>query len=160
MGTLSHAAARRARSATLAAFGVALGFTIGRTGLADWGELHRMFTMGVFDGGPSARDLRLVIAFAGAVALAGLGFLALARRDAIPRRPVGRTTVPGALLFGAGWAVTGGCPAAVLVQLGEGRLAALASLAGALGGAWACRWANRRLGLETASCSGPRSARH
>lgn len=86
-----------------------------------------MFTMGGLDGGPSARELRLVTAFAGAVALAGLGFLALARRDAIPRRPGGRTTVPGALLFGVGWAVTGGCPAAVLVQLGEGRLAAPAA---------------------------------
>jgi len=64
--------------------------------------------------------------------------------------------VPGALLFGAGWAVTGGCPAAVLVQVGEGRLAALASLAGMLGGVWACRWARRRLGLELPSCGGRR----
>ena len=156
MGPLSPVAGRRTRSAILAAFGVALGFTIGRTGLADWGELHRMFTLGALDGGPTAGHLRMLIAFAGAVALAGLGFFALARRDAIPPRPLGRTTIPGALLFGAGWAVTGGCPAAVLVQLGEGKLAALASGAGMLGGAWACRWARRRVGLELPACGGPR----
>jgi len=59
VGTLSPFAPRRARNATLAVFGVALGFTLGRTGLADWGELHRMFMLGAFDGGPSARHLRL-----------------------------------------------------------------------------------------------------
>ena len=34
------------------------------------------------------------------------------------------------VLFGLGWALTGGCPAAPLVQLGEGKLAALATMVG------------------------------
>jgi hypothetical protein len=122
--------------ALLAALGISLGFVISSAGLTDWGELHRMFTFGARDGGPTLANLRLVIAFGGAVALAVAGFQALARRDVLPAKPLRPGTVPGALLFGAGWAIAGACPGATLVQVGEGKLAALASLGGILAGAW------------------------
>ena len=136
----------------LAAFGLALGFTLSSAGFSDWAEIHRMFTFGLGEGGPRAESLRLLLAFAGAVALAMTGFFLLARRDALPRRPLTRATVPGALLFGAGWALCGACPAAVLVQLGEGKVAALATLAGMLGGLRLHRAARRAFRWRSESC--------
>lgn len=140
--------------ALLAALGLALGFTISAAGFSDWAEIHRMFTFGLGEGGPGAESLRLLLAFAGAVALAAAGFFLLARRDLLPRRPITRATVPGALLFGAGWALCGACPVAVLVQLGEGKVAALATAAGMLGGLRLHRAARRRLGWSSDSCAG------
>ena len=119
----------------MAAAGLALGFVISSSGLADWSEIHRMFSLGLFGGAPM-QELRLVIGFCGAVVLAVAGFQLLARHDAMPPKPVRAGTVPGALIFGAGWAVTGACPAAALVQIGEGKTAAVATLGGMLAGAW------------------------
>ncbi len=138
----------------LAAFGLALGFTLSSAGFSDWAEIHRMFTFGLLEGGPGAASLRLLLAFAGAVGLAMAGFFLLARRDALPARPITRATVPGALLFGAGWALCGACPAAALVQLGEGKVAALATVAGMVGGLRLHRAARRRLGWHADSCVG------
>ena len=47
--------------------------------------------------------------------------------------------VAGAALFGAGWALTGACPASAMAQLGEGKLAAIFTVAGILVGTWAYR---------------------
>ena len=140
--------------ALLAAFGVALGFTLSSAGFSEWSEVHRMFTFGLGQGGPDAASLRLPLAFAGAVAIAMAGFLVVARHDALPPRPLTRATVPGALLFGAGWALCGACPAAVLVQVGEGKVAALATLAGMVGGMRLHRAARRAFGWRSDSCAG------
>lgn len=112
-------------SIRLALLGVALGATVSGVGLSDYGELHRMFTL---------RDLRLALAFGGALVIAGVGFAIHCRNAQMPARPLRRGTIPGALAFGAGWALCGGCPGAALVQLGEGRVAALVTLAGILAG--------------------------
>ena len=42
--------------------------------------------------------------------------------------------VPGGVLFGIGWALCGACPSVPWVQLGEGKLASLATLAGVFAG--------------------------
>ena len=42
--------------------------------------------------------------------------------------------VGGGILFGMGWSMTGMCPGPILVNIGEGKLYALAALAGALAG--------------------------
>jgi uncharacterized protein len=136
----------------MAGLGLAMGIALSAGGFTDWAEVHRMFTLGLQDGGPSCDTLRLMLAFCLAALLAGLGFLLLARRDAIPMKPIHRGTVPGAALFGAGWAITGACPAAALVQLGEGKLAALATLAGILAGSWLHHLARRRFGWRRQSC--------
>lgn len=136
----------------MGAFGLALGFTISAAGLSDWGEVHRMFSLGLFAGGPSAGNLRLLLGFAGAVAFSLAGFWLLARHDQIPVKPIRAGTISGALLFGAGWAVTGACPAAALVQLGEGKAAALATLAGILAGAWLHEKTRRRFHWSRHSC--------
>jgi uncharacterized membrane protein YedE/YeeE len=127
----------------IGAFGLALGVVISSAGLSDWGEVHRMFALD---------DLRLVLGFLGAIAVALVGFRLLAWHDDLPAKPVRAGTVPGALLFGLGWAVTGACPGAALVQLGEGNAAALASLAGMLAGAWLHDALRKKLGWARHSC--------
>jgi uncharacterized protein len=138
--------------AKLGALGLAMGFVLSMAGFGEWAELHRMFTFGAFEGGPDAASLRLLLAFAGAVALAAAGFFLLARRDEIPEKPVRAGTVPGAVLFGAGWAIAGACPAVALVQLGEGKAFAVVTLAGMLAGAWLHDRLRRRLGWARHSC--------
>jgi uncharacterized membrane protein YedE/YeeE len=46
-----------------------------------------------------------------------------------------RGTIVGGLLFGVGWSITGMCPGPILVNIGEGKVYAVAALAGALVGA-------------------------
>jgi uncharacterized membrane protein YedE/YeeE len=105
--------------------GLAFGASLTFIGFWDYGEVHRMFTL---------RDLRLLYTFAGAVALCALGFAALRAR--VPRRRLTAPMLVGAALFGLGWALTGACPAAALVQLGHGIAPASASLAGMAAGMW------------------------
>lgn len=127
----------------LGIFGFALGASVSAVGLSDFGELHRMFTFS---------DPRMLLAFAGAVVLAGIAF-AIRCRGQMPPRPLRQGTVPGAVVFGAGWALCGGCPGAVLVQIGEGRLAALVTLGGIVAGTVVGRWAKGALRWDTGSCA-------
>ena len=127
----------------LGGFGFALGAAVSAAGFSDFGELHRMFTFA---------DVRLLLAFGGAVVLAGLGF-AIHCRGRMPARPLRQGTVPGALVFGAGWALCGGCPGAVLVQIGEGRLAALVTLGGILAGTAIGRRIKGALRWDPGSCA-------
>jgi len=124
-------------------FGLALGFVLSEAGFSDYAELHRMFTF---------QDLRLLLTFAGAVAVAMVGFSLLCRGDVLPHRPIHRGTIPGGVLFGIGWALCGACPAIALVQLGEGRGPALASAAGIGGGIWAAQLLRRRWRWDAGSC--------
>jgi hypothetical protein len=123
--------------------GLALGATLTFAGFADYGEVHRMFTF---------QDLRLFLTFAVAVGVTFVGFLALARGAALPRRTIRATTVGGAALFGAGWALTGACPGAALAQLGNGYLPALFSLAGIFLGAALYGRLRARLHWQSDSC--------
>jgi uncharacterized membrane protein YedE/YeeE len=131
-------------------FGAALGFFAAEAGFGDLAYVRSAFSLerstGAFPG--------LFLAFGAAVILAGLGFRLLARHDALPERPLHRGTIPGGVAFGAGWALSGGCPAIVLVQLGQGRVAALAVFAGTLPGFFLARWAKRRFRIDGGSCGG------
>jgi len=124
-------------------FGLALGFVLSEAGFSDYAELHRMFTF---------QDLRLLLTFAGAVAVAMAGFSLLCRDDVLPARPIHRGTVPGGVLFGVGWALCGACPAIALVQIGEGRGAAVASAIGIGAGIWAAQALRRRWRWDLGSC--------
>jgi uncharacterized protein len=122
--------------------GLGLGFTVAQIGFADFGELNAMFTF---------QDLRMLFAFAGAVALIVVAFLLLRVRRAPGRIHAG--VVPGAILFGAGWAISGGCPAIPIVQVASGYLPALVSIGGIIVGMQLSRWANARfLHVDRGSC--------
>jgi hypothetical protein len=141
---MSRARALVAAPVLSGAFGLAFGFSLGMVGFADFGEMHRMFTF---------QDTRMLLAFAGAVALAAVVHLAVYRSGPSPER-IHKGVVPGALLFGAGWAISGGCPSIPLVQLGAGQLPALVSLAGILTGMRLFRVVNARwLRVDTGSCA-------
>ena len=53
----------------------------------------------------------------------------------IELKPLHRGNIAGGLLFGVGWSMAGMCPGPIFVNLGEGKLYAAATLAGALVGA-------------------------
>lgn len=122
--------------------GFGLGYAVSNIGFGDYGELNRMFTF---------QDLRMLLAFAAAVPIIAVGF-ALMRVRRGPGQ-VHRGVVPGAALFGIGWALSGGCPAIPIIQLASGALPALATLAGIAVGIGLCHWANTRyFHLDRGSC--------
>lgn len=107
--------------------GLLLGFTVGRLGFADFNELHKMLLF---------RDLRLLLAFATAVTLSIILFAVLRGRLKFAPVKFHVGIIPGAALFGIGWAITGACPGVALVQVGQGLWPAWASLAGIFVGIW------------------------
>jgi hypothetical protein len=96
---------------------MAFGFVLSRVGFSSWDEVHRMFRFS---------DLRLVLAFGTAVTLLAIGWrVAVALTGArFAPNPWHRGALPGGLIFGIGWALSGACPSIALVQLGEGQLGA------------------------------------
>jgi uncharacterized protein len=122
--------------------GLGLGYTVTNIGFGDYAELNHMFTF---------QDPRMLLAFAGAVAIIVVVF-ALLRVRRTPGRIHGGV-VPGAVLFGTGWAISGGCPAIPIIQVASGYLPALVTIAGVIVGIRLCRWANARyFHLDRGSC--------
>lgn len=123
-----------------------MGFGLSRIGFSDWSQVHAMFTL---------ESWRLYLTFGGAVAAMGLFYAAVRNYTDFAPRPMHPGIIPGAILFGAGWALTGACPTVVLVQLGEGHLASLVTIAGVLGGMRLFRFLQARyLHWDTGSCEG------
>ncbi|MBE1491963.1 YeeE/YedE thiosulfate transporter family protein [Plantactinospora soyae] len=122
--------------------GLALGFVVANIGFGDYAELNRMFTF---------QDLRMLLAFGGGVAMVVVVFALIRVRRSPGRIHAG--VIPGAVLFGTGWAVSGGCPAIPIVQVGTGYLPALVTIVGIVVGVKVCRWVNARyLHLDVGSC--------
>jgi len=101
--------------------GTLMGYILSRIGFADYDEINKMFVFA---------DLRMFLTFAGSVAL--LMVVSLAFKKNFPRQDkfIQPGTLPGSMLFGFGWAVTGACPSLVFVQLGQGKLPAIMTLFG------------------------------
>jgi uncharacterized membrane protein YedE/YeeE len=122
--------------------GLAFGYTVFRIGFGDYAELNRMFTF---------QDLRMFYSFAGAVGILVVAFALMQTRRTHSRIHGG--VVPGAVMFGTGWALSGGCPAIPLVQVAGGYLPALVTIVGVVVGVRLCRWANsRHFHLDRGSC--------
>lgn len=126
-------------------FGLLLGFVLGGIGFGDYREVHKMFTFA---------DVRMFLAFAGGVALSLAFFQLLPRRHKAPVINYHRGIIPGGLLFGTGWAISGGCPAVVLIQLGQGQMLAAITIAGLVLGTVLYPWVHKRfLGWDKGSCA-------
>lgn len=128
--------------------GVGFGFALSRMGFSAWDEVHQMFTF---------QDLHLLLAFASAVPLMALGWWLVRRLSKTPpqwsTRSLHKGTIAGGILFGIGWAVSGACPAIAMVQLGEGQVLALFTLAGIVVGNWLYAVAHERyFRWSTKSC--------
>ncbi len=106
--------------------GMAFGFVVAGIGFTRYDELLAMF---------SFSDLRMFLAFGGAVALSMVAYRLLKTARPMPSRRLHRGTVPGAIIFGVGWVVSGACPSIAFAQLGQGKLWAVLSLAGMMAGA-------------------------
>ena len=128
----------------LGALGLVFGATLSGAGFTDYGEVHRMFTLA---------DVRLVLTFGTAVVLGAIGFAIHCHAAALPSRPLRVGTIPGAIVFGVGWALCGGCPGAVLAMIGEGKLAAFVILAGILAGTAIGKRLTGALRWDSGSCA-------
>jgi uncharacterized protein len=105
-------------------FGAGFGFLLSRVGATDFDVVAGMFLL---------TDLHLMGVIGVAVGVAGVGLALLRRRGAVLKsKPMKPGLWVGAVLFGAGWAVTGTCPGTGLAQIGEGKWLALFTVAGVL----------------------------
>jgi len=124
--------------------GILFGVVLSRIGFADYDELHNMFIL---------RDLRMMYSFVGAVVLSMVIMLLLNKRIPKQHKIFQPGTVPGSMLFGFGWAITGACPSLVFVQLGHGALPALFTILGIIFGVWLYRKLHARFfGWDTGTC--------
>jgi hypothetical protein len=124
--------------------GLALGFTVTNIGFGDYAELNRMFTF---------QDLRMIFAFAGGVGIIVIVFAILRVRRTPGRIHAG--VIPGAVMFGTGWAISGGCPAIPIIQVASGYLPAIVTVVGVIVGVRLCRWTNAKyLHVDSGSCGG------
>jgi hypothetical protein len=121
--------------------GAAFGFALSRGRVTDYDTIAAMFRL---------TDLHLFGVIGSAIGTAALGLWLLRRSGgrtvtgqpmAVRPKPWHRGAIWGGLVFGAGWALTGACPGTALVQVGEGKLAALATVAGILAGTYLYGWA-------------------
>ena len=114
--------------------GTAFGFVLSRSGAADYDFIQGMFLFERF-------QLYGIIGTAVLLTAPGLWLIQRRGRTAfgapvrVELKQMNRGTVVGGLLFGTGWSIAGMCPGPILVNIGEGKIYALAALAGALAGA-------------------------
>ncbi len=114
--------------------GTVFGFVLSRSGAADYNYIQGMFLFERF-------QLYGIIGTAVLLTAPGLWLIKRHGRTAVggsvhvDRKPMHRGNIAGGLLFGIGWSITGMCPGPILVNVGEGKVYALAALAGALVGA-------------------------
>jgi uncharacterized membrane protein YedE/YeeE len=114
--------------------GVVFGFVLSRSGAADYNFIQRMFLFESF-------QLYGILGTAVLLTAPGIwliqrhGRTAFGNAVSIERKALHRGNVAGGVLFGVGWSITGMCPGPIVVNIGEGKIYAVAALAGALIGA-------------------------
>jgi hypothetical protein len=121
-------------TAVYVVLGTIFGFILSRSGAADYNFIQGMFLF---------TNLQLYGILGTGVALTAPGIWLIRRHGRtlsgkpieIELKPMHRGTIVGGLLFGIGWSICGMCPGPIFVNIGEGKVYALAALAGALAGA-------------------------
>lgn len=140
-------------------FGIVFGFLMSRAGATTFDSYAGLFLL---------QDFRLLWVILAAVATGILGMLllrlfraqAMLGREALSFsvKPMTSGLVPGALLFGFGWGLSGTCPGAAPAMLGEGKLIVLPTIAGMLVGTYAYgvirSWVDARRGPPSLELSG------
>lgn len=126
-------------------FGILFGFVLSRASVTDYDVIAAMFRLA---------DFHLFGVIGSAIATAALGLWLLRRAGnttisgapiELRRKPWQRGAIWGGLLLGAGWALSGACPGTSLVQIGEGKMVALFTVAGILIGTYAYGWVRSAL---------------
>lgn len=126
-------------------WGALFGWIISRSGAVRFDYINEMFLL---------KDFRLYGMIGSAIAVALPGMMLFKRLQKqkhpqfkkmhFPNRRLTPGTLPGAMLFGLGWALTGTCPGPAMVQLGEGHLMALATISGIFAGNLAYGWIHNK----------------
>ena len=118
--------------------GLFLGALLVVTGFADYDELHAMFRL---------ENLRLLLTFAGGLGLSAVVFISLhlVGHLQLDRKILHPGILPGSVAFGFGWALTGACPSVMLAHLGQGKIPAVATIAGMVMGIYLYRYLQPRL---------------
>ncbi len=126
-------------------WGTLFGFIIARAGAVRFDYIRDMFLL---------KEFRMygIIGSAIAVGMLGLEIFKRLKKAGhpsfaklhIPKRQGTPGTVPGAAIFGIGWALTGTCPGPAAVQLGQGHWIAIATLVGILIGNVSYEMVHRR----------------
>jgi uncharacterized membrane protein YedE/YeeE len=128
-----------------ALFGVLFGFVLSRARVTDYDVIAGMFRLAEF---------HLFGVIGSAIATAAVGFWLLRRAGnttvsgaplELRRKPWQRGAIWGGLLLGTGWALSGACPGTSLVQIGEGKVVALFTVAGILLGTYVYGWVRSTL---------------
>jgi uncharacterized protein len=115
-------------------FGTLFGFVLSRSGATDYNYVQGMFLFERFQL-YGIIGTAVVLTAPGLWVLRRYGRTLLGHPLKIDVKPLHRGNLLGGLLFGIGWSITGMCPGPILVNIGEGKLYAIAALAGALTGA-------------------------
>lgn len=126
-----------AHKAVFLGLGALFGFFLSRAGATTYDYYASLFLF---------KDLQLMWVIA-AGALTGGVCIAILRKLRVrpllggepidPKgKPMSRGVVPGALLLGVGWGLAGACPGTVITMVGEGKLPAIATIAGISLGTW------------------------
>jgi uncharacterized membrane protein YedE/YeeE len=121
-------------TAVYVVLGTIFGFILSRSGAADYNFIQGMFLF---------TNLQLYGILAVAVVVGAAGVWLIKRRGRtlggrkieIELKALHRGNITGGVLFGIGWSLAGMCPGPILVNIGEGKIYALAAFAGALAGA-------------------------
>ena len=116
------------------ALGVVFGFVLSRSGASDYNHIQAMFLF---------EEFQLYGILGTAVIVTSIGVWLIKRRGRtlsgqpveIELKSLHRGNIAGGVLFGIGWSLTGMCPGPMIVNVGEGKIYAVAALAGALAGA-------------------------
>jgi uncharacterized membrane protein YedE/YeeE len=125
----------RGRRASTIGVGIAFGFLVTGSGFGNYATIHQALLL---------RSWYLYAVFGSAVAVAAAG-LALLRRAGttryggrlrLPRAPARSRHIYGAVIFGAGFALTGTCPGGAIAMVATGGVGGLLVLAGLVMGLW------------------------
>jgi len=116
------------------ALGAVFGLVLSRSGAADYDFIQGMFLFEEFQL-YGILGTAVIITAPGLMLLKRCGKTANGEPIVIEKKPGHRGNLYGGILFGVGWSITGMCPGPVLVNIGEGKLYAIAALAGVLVGA-------------------------
>ena len=116
------------------ALGAVFGFILSRSGAADYDFIQAMFLLESFQL-YGIMGTAVVLTAAGLWVIKRRGRTASGQSLQIELKPLNSGTIAGSVLFGIGWSLAGMCPGPIFVNIGEGKIYALAALAGAVTGA-------------------------
>jgi uncharacterized membrane protein YedE/YeeE len=114
--------------------GTAFGFILSRSGAADYDFIQSMFLFTSFQL-YGIIGTAVVLTMPGLMLLKKYGKTISGAPIKIDLKPFSRGNLAGGALFGVGWSMAGMCPGPIVVNIGEGKVYALAALLGALAGA-------------------------